>query len=54
MRWKTERETRKHTLNCREEIEGYWRGGEWEDGLNRGYGLSCDEHRVLFDSVESL
>ena len=29
------KETSKQTLNCREQTDGYQRGGGWVDGLNR-------------------
>ena len=32
---KRERQTKKQTLNYKEQTDGYQKGGRWEDGLNR-------------------
>ena len=34
-----ERQTKKQTLNYREQTDGYQKGDGWEDGLNRQWGL---------------
>ena len=47
----------KETFNYREQIEGCWKGGgqggwtKWVMGIKEG---TCDEHRVLYVSDESL
>ena len=48
------RQTRKQTLNYREQTEGYWSGGGQGDGLSIKEGTCGDEHWVLYVSDESL
>ena len=52
---KTEANQKTDSLNYREHIEDYWRGGGWGDGL-RVMGIkedTCDEHWVIYVSDES-
>ena len=35
---KRERQTKKQTLNYREQTDGHQRGGAWGNGVNRGMG----------------
>lgn len=56
-REKKERQSRKRTLNSREQTDGYWRrwvGGciKWMIGIKES--ICCDEHWVSYGSAESL
>ena len=52
------RQTKKQTLNYREQTDGYQSGGGQGNGLNKVMEIKectcCDEHWVMYGSVESL
>ena len=54
---KRKRQTKKQTLNCKEQTDGYQRGGEWGGMSKKVIGIkegTCDEHRMLHGSVKLL
>ena len=51
------RQTKKQTLNYREQTEGSWRGGGWGGWIKQVTEIqegTCDEHQVLYVSDKSL
>ena len=54
--WKKKREkkTKKQTLHCRKQTDGYQRGGGGDPGLGTKEGTWHDEHLVTYGSADSL